>query len=149
MSDVKVDRIQKVSQVQFRVIIEAAATKPLVTICNGPRDHVPNRVVIKVQVERNRVIEPDIFSKDRVSFDHAKGKCNGSPVLAPDEETDFVRHCVSKPAEIFFGQLFEMKLRAFVDLQIERVYFINNGRDVVYDAHLDRCGPCCGSEFLA
>src|SRR5262245_27036737 len=40
-----------------------------------------------------------------------------------------------------------MQFRAFVNLQIERIYLANSGRNVLYDAHLDRRGLSCGPEL--
>src|SRR6202171_6418023 len=54
--DIKINRVQQMPQMQFRIVIETAAAKPLVAICNRPRNHISHCIVIKVQVERDRIV---------------------------------------------------------------------------------------------
>src|ERR1700682_1717447 len=147
--DIKINWVQQMPQVQFRIVIETAAAKPLVAICNRPRNHISHCIVIKVQVERDRIVEANVFGINSIVLDHAKGECHDPCVLAPDEEQNLVRHLASNSAKVLLRQFLKMKLRFLVNLQVERVNVVNDRRDVVHDAHLDRRGLSCGSKFLA
>jgi len=89
---VQIRRIQYVPQVEFWIVIQATAAKPLIAFWDRPGDHVSDSVVIEVQVERYRVVQPDVLSIDRVALDHTQGESDNPSALAPKKEAYFVRH---------------------------------------------------------
>src|SRR5262245_32170424 len=105
--------------------------------------------MIEVQIERDRIVEAEIFGVKGIVLDHAHAERHHPPALTPDEEPGAVRHHASEGTEISLRQLLEMQRRSLVNLQIERVRLIDYRRQVVDKTHLDRRRPLGGSEFLA
>jgi hypothetical protein len=94
-----------------------------------------------VQVERDRIFQADVFSTELVALDEARHEGDDRFPLAPDKKAGLVRHQLTQAAKVALGQLLELKLRAFVDFQIEGIDIRDNGRDVVDDSHLDHRRP--------
>src|SRR4051794_10842887 len=57
MADIEINRIEAVPHMQLRIIVQTAATKPFVPVADPPIDHIPNYIVIEMQVECNGVVE--------------------------------------------------------------------------------------------
>ena len=139
--DVKVDRVQPVLQVQFGIVVQRAAVKPFVAVGDPPADQVTERIVVKVQFDRDRIIEAEVLGMDHIALQEARTEGDDFSVLAPDEETVLVAHPLAEAAKVFLGQFLEMQVRPVIDLQIERIDLVDDRRDVVDDAHFDRRRP--------
>src|SRR5215469_13290485 len=96
------------AQVQLGVVVQPATVKPFVAICNRPSNHVSNRVVIEVQLQRDGIVETNVFGVYGVALGHAKGERNNSGVLPPNEEIDFIRHEAAQLREVAFGKFLEV-----------------------------------------
>src|SRR6185503_4263521 len=51
VAHIEIDGIQSVPHMQLWIITQATAAKPFVPFADPPTDHVPNHVVIEMQVE--------------------------------------------------------------------------------------------------
>jgi hypothetical protein len=136
--DVEIERVKAVAHVQLGIVVEPAAAKPFASVRHAPADHVARRVMIKMQVERDLIIQSEVFSVDRITFEHAQTERDGATVLPPYEEAYLVGHAPADFGEIRWGELFEMHAGAGVDLQIERIELLDDGGDVGPDLERDR-----------
>src|SRR5260370_5322851 len=100
-----------------------------------------------VEVEGDRVVEPEIVGVDSIALDHAQTERDGAPVLPPHEEAGLVGHAPPDLAEIGFCKRLETHLRATVDLQIQRIELVDDGRDVGANFELDRRRVLRGAKF--
>jgi hypothetical protein len=66
MACIEIDGIEPVPHMQLRIIVQAAAAKPSVPVADPPTDHVPNDVVVKMQVECNGVVETHVLRVPRI-----------------------------------------------------------------------------------
>ena len=71
MPDIEIDRFEAMSQMQLRIIVQAAALKPRASIRYGPANQIAEYVVIKMEFKRNAVVEAQIFGKQSVAMHHA------------------------------------------------------------------------------
>src|SRR5262245_53803315 len=110
MPDVQIDGFESLSQMQLRVIIQAAALKPLAPVRYRPTNQIAKHVVIKMEFKRNAVVEAQILRKKRVAMHHACAERDRLGAAPPDEEAHPIRHCGSKVAEILLGQPFKTQL---------------------------------------
>src|SRR5260370_41157544 len=110
MPDVQIDGLEAMSQMQLRVIVQAAALKPLAPVRYRPTNQIAEHVMIKMEFKRNAVVEAQIFGEQGVVMHHACAESDRLRVAPPDEEAHPIRHCGSKAAEIFFGQPFKTQL---------------------------------------
>src|SRR5665213_2316757 len=120
-----------------------------IAVCDSPTNQVPERIVIKVQIERNFIIEAEVLGMDRIALENTRSEREHLPVLTPNEETAFVTHAVAETAEVRLGQFLEVQLRAVIDLQVERVDFVDDGRDVIDNSHIDGRRPLCRPQLQA
>src|SRR5438105_1934719 len=90
-----------------------------------------------MQIERDAVVEPDALVVNRLAAYQAKTERDDLAALPPDEKTRAFRHLLSNGPEIILGQPFKFQWRPLVDGQIQRIDFIDPGRDVGHDLHLD------------
>src|ERR1700730_10993595 len=120
------------------VIIQPAAAEPFKSIGDRPLDHIAYRVMVKMQIEREVVIESDILRIDRVGFRHAHGEGDNLSVLAPNEKADLVRHPLAKLDKIGFRQLFEVQVRPIINLQVKRIELADESRNISDNLHGDR-----------
>src|SRR5262249_23883670 len=108
MSDIEIDGVERLAQVPLRIVIEASAVETLVAVGDGPFDDVVKNAIIKIEVEGDGVIEPDIFVTDRVTMHCAKAEGDDVVVLSPDEEADLVRHPSPSLAKEVLGEFLEL-----------------------------------------
>ena len=90
-----------------------------------------------MQVERDRIVQPDVLCVDLVTLEHAQCEGDDTSRLAPDKEPHRVRHLLAEVAEKRLCQLLEMERRPVVDLEVKRIDIIDDRRDVVQDAQSD------------
>jgi hypothetical protein len=69
-------------------------------------------------------------------------------LLAPDEEPHSLRHDLPDAQKELLCQPLEAQFRSFINVEIERIKFIDDRRDVGNDGHLDGWSGCGRGEFL-
>src|SRR5215475_4523315 len=106
---VKIDGVERLAQMPLGVVIQTAAEEALVAVGDGPFDDVVEDAIIKIEVEGDGVIKPDILVTDSVALHRAKTESDNVVVLPPDEETDLFRHAPADLAEKFLGEFLELK----------------------------------------
>src|SRR5258706_8250717 len=94
-------------------------------------------MVVEVEIKGHFVVEAKIFAKDFSFLHKAQSEGYQSAALAPEEKASPIRHSLSKPAEKFRGQLLEVKLGAPENLKVKRIDFLDHGRDVAHNRHID------------
>ena len=62
---VKVDRVQPLLQVQFRIVVQGTAVEPFEAVRDSPANQVAEGIMVKVQLERDRIVEAEILGVDR------------------------------------------------------------------------------------
>ena len=134
---VKIERRELVAEMQFRIVIERTAAVGAQPLVDRPTNHVAHRIKIKMQIERDIVIEAKAFIVNRVATDEAKTKRNNFSRLSPDEKTRPLRHGLRDSTKKFLRQRFEFHWRALVHLEIERINRVNVRRDIVNDFHIN------------
>src|ERR1700730_12768336 len=149
MAHIEIDGIESVPHMQLRIIVQAAAAKPFVTFADSPADHVPNDVVVEMQVECNGVVEAHVLRVQRVSLHHAKAEGHQSVSATPREEPDVIAHSWAELAEKILGELLELHPRAVEHLQIERINLIDETCRIVGDAQANVRYAGCRLELLA
>src|SRR5262249_54665138 len=107
----------------FWIVVEAAAEKSFVAVGDSPFDDVVKQPIVKVELERDGVIEPHIFVADPVALHRAQGERDDLAFLTPDEKTDLIRNPVSDFAQEIPTKFFELQRRALEDLFVERIDF--------------------------
>src|SRR5438270_11492657 len=104
---------------ELAIIVERTPEVNAQPIIDRPTDHIAHRVKIKMQIERDIVIEAKAFIVNRVATDEAKTKRDNFSRLSPDEKTRPLRHGLRDSTKKFLGQRFEFHWRAMVYLVIE------------------------------
>src|SRR5437879_12482249 len=122
---------------QLRIIVERTAEIKAQPLIDRPADHVAHGVKIKMQVERDIVIEAKAFIVNRVATDEAKTKRDNFFRLSPDEKARPLRHGLRDSTKKFLRQRFEFHWRARVPLEIARTNHVNGRRDLVDTLHMD------------
>src|SRR5215470_17281603 len=110
MPDIQVNGLEPMSQMQLGIVVQAAALKPCVSVCDGPTNQIAKNVVIKMQFKRNAVVEAKIFGKYGVAMYQAYPESDHFSVTPPHEKPRLVRHRGSKATKILLGQLFKVQL---------------------------------------
>src|SRR5216683_280289 len=100
-----------------------------------------------MQVERDRIVEANIFGIERFALQHARGEGHDPSVLAPHEKPHLVRHTRPQAAKIRLRQLLEMQLRAMVDVEVQGIHLVDEGRDIADNVQLDRRCLCGRAKF--
>src|SRR6266480_3859737 len=103
MLHVKIERCEIATEMQLRIIIERAATIEGQAIVDGPAQDVAQRVKIKVEIERNRIVQAEIFVVDRTVVHHANAESDDATIESPDEKADAFRHELAQLGKIFLG----------------------------------------------
>src|SRR6516164_6367612 len=103
MARIQIDGIESVPHMQLRIIIEAAAAKPFISFADPPTDHVPDHIVIEMQVQSNGVIETDVLCIQRVSLHHAGAEGHKGVSATPCEKADLIAHSLAELAEEVLG----------------------------------------------
>ena len=86
------------------------------------------------------VVETKIVIVNRAGVHHANAKGDHFRLLPPNEKPRPLRHSLSQAAKILFGQPLEFERRALMNLEVERVNFIDIRRDIVDYFEIDwRC----------
>src|SRR6266571_7425082 len=93
--DVQVKRYELAAKMQLGSVIQWIAVIIFQSLLQRPRDDVPQRIEIKVQIERDSVIEPDTFIVNRVVAHQAKTERDNFAALPPDKEPRPFRHPLS------------------------------------------------------
>src|SRR5204863_7580175 len=92
MPHVKIGRDEIASKMQLRVVIERAATIDGQPILDGPPQNDTQRVKIKVEIERNGIVEAEIFVVDRTIVHTANAEGDDVAIESPDEKTRAFGH---------------------------------------------------------
>src|SRR5215203_3896114 len=117
---------------QLRFVIERAAQIPIDTVLNRPADEVAEAQEIKMQIERDAVIEPKVVVVDHAVVHECKTERDDSAVQAPKEKVRAFWHPAPELAEVIFGESLELLSRPRLHLLIERVDFVNHVGDVAH-----------------
>jgi hypothetical protein len=102
--DVQIERHKLAIQMQFRLIVQGVAVVILQTLFQRPGEDVAQRVKIKMQVERDAVVQSNAFVINFVVADESKAECHDPAQLAPDEKARSFRHPLSDCAKIILRQ---------------------------------------------
>src|SRR5204863_4840247 len=89
---VEIERRQLVAEMQLRIIVERTAEVKAQPLIDRPTDHVAHGVKIKMQIERDIVVEAKAFIINRVATDEAMTKRDNFSRLSPDEKARPLRH---------------------------------------------------------
>src|SRR5947208_8666081 len=73
--DVQIERRKLAIQMQFGLVVERIAVVVIQTLFQRPRDDVAQRVKIKMEVERDAVVQSNAFVINFVLADEAKAEC--------------------------------------------------------------------------
>src|SRR5437660_11789878 len=92
MPHVKIERREITTKMQLRVVIERAATIEGQPILDRPPQNVPQRVKIKVEIERNGIVQAEIFVVDRTIVDHANAEADDAAIESADEKAHSFVH---------------------------------------------------------
>src|SRR6267378_6873797 len=104
MHDVKIQRREITAEMQLRIIIKRAATIGRQPLLDRPSENVADGIKIEMQVQRDPVIEPEIFIVDGAVVDQANAEGNNTPIDSPDKKTSALRHHPPEPGKISFGE---------------------------------------------
>src|SRR5579885_50912 len=121
---------------EFRIVIQRTAPKPPVAVGNAPADDIAEEVIVEAKIQRDAVIEPDIFGIDRIAVRHASREGDDLPAQTPQKKIDLVAHALAEFAEIVRRKLLERKIRALEHCEVQRIDFVDDRRYVLYPAHL-------------
>src|SRR5438132_12236266 len=100
MHDVKVERHQLATEVKFWIVVERPAAIFLEAVLHRPDEHVAERVEIKMQVERDCVIQAETFIVNLAIVDQATTEGDGLALMAPDEKPHAFRHHFCERAKV-------------------------------------------------
>src|SRR5438270_1207444 len=103
MLHVKIERREIATKMQLRVVIERAAAIKGQAIIDGPAQNVAQRVKIKVEIERDRIVQTEIFVINRTIVHHANAEGDDAAVESPDKKTHALRHVLAELGKIFLG----------------------------------------------
>src|SRR5215467_1949368 len=108
MFDVEIERRKLAVEMEFWLVVERVAVVVLQTFFKCPGDDVAQCVKIKVQIERDVVIQYNAFVVKSVPADQTKTECDDLARLPPDEKPRPVGHLLSDYAKIIFRQRLEL-----------------------------------------
>src|SRR5436190_15219229 len=103
MLHVKIERCEIATEMQLRIVIERATTIKGQAIIDGPAQDVAERVKIKVEIERDRVVQAEVFVINRTIVHHANAEGDDAAIESPDEKTHPFRHKLAERGKIFLG----------------------------------------------
>src|SRR5689334_32845 len=109
MPDIEIDRVERLAQVPFRIVIEAAAVELFVAVSDGPFDDVVEDPIIQVKVECDRIIESDVIVRQVLALDHAQAESDESVILMPKKKADLIGHTAPDFAQEFPGEFLELQ----------------------------------------
>src|SRR5438105_14036308 len=121
-------RRQLMAEMELRIIIQRSARIISKPVCDSPADHVPHCIKIKMQIERDAVIETETFIVDGVAAKQTKTEGDDPSGLSPDKKTSAFWHGMGNAGEKFLGEYFEFQGRTLVHLKIERINFVDGRR---------------------
>src|SRR5437870_6339320 len=101
-------------QVQLWMVVQLAGTIPLQALGEAPLKKILHRRVIKLPVERHRVVKADVQVIHRAVVHETKGEGRQPAVHAPKEKAGGLRHLPADPREEFRLQAFKAHFRALV-----------------------------------
>src|SRR6266513_1695917 len=137
MHDVKIQRREIAAQMQLWIVIQRAAKIGRQPLLNRPGENVADSVKIKVQVQRDPVIKPEIFIVDGPVVDQANAKGDNTPIDSPDKKTSALRHHPPELRQISFSEFFELHRGTLVHRQIKGINLIQQRRDIVNNLQLN------------
>src|SRR5438477_7242396 len=149
MSDVEIERSQIAPEMELRIVVERAAAIKGQAVIDRPAQNVAQGVKIKMQIERDGIIQTEIFIVDRAVVHHTNAESNDAPIEPPDKKADSFRHELAELCQVFLGQLFEFHRRSLVHRQIKRVDLIQIWRDIANDFEIDFGGAFGFAKFSA
>src|SRR5437870_660563 len=86
MPHIEVERHQFAIEMQLRLVVQRIAVVVIQTLFQRPGDDVAQCVKIKMEVERDAVVQSNAFVINFVLADEAKAECDDFAALSPDEE---------------------------------------------------------------
>src|SRR6476619_6542776 len=137
VSNVEIERCQIAAEMQLRIIIERAAAIEGQAVINRPAQNVAQGVKIEMQIERDGIVQAEIFVVDRAVVHHANAESNNASIESPDKKVDTFRHELTELCQIFLGQLFEFHRRPLMHRQVKRVDLVQIWRDIANDFEID------------
>src|SRR5205807_10252541 len=106
-------------------VITRTATVVAQILIDRPTDHVAHGVKIKMQIERDAVVESEAVIVNGVAANEAKTEGDNLARFSPDEKTRVFRQHLGDAAKKFLAQRFEFHWRALVHLETERIDRVN------------------------
>ena len=76
MEHVKIERRELMAEMEFWIIIERATAVVAQSLVDRPTNHIAHSVKIKMQIERDIVIEAEALIVNRVAPNEAKTECD-------------------------------------------------------------------------
>src|SRR5204863_685065 len=137
MLHVKIERCEIATEMQLRIVIERATTIKSQAIIDGPGQDVAERVKIKVEIERDRIVQAEIFVINRTIVYHANAERDDAAIESPDKKAHPFRHDLAELGKIFLGQLFEFHGRTLMHRQVKGINLVKMRGDVANDFELD------------
>src|SRR6266487_639256 len=101
MSRIEIEWRKLHPQMQLRMVVQLAGVIPLQALGEAPLKKILHRRIIKVSVQRHRVVKADVQVMHRAVVYEAKGESRQPAVHAPKEEADGLRHLPAEPREVF------------------------------------------------
>src|SRR5881398_1165724 len=137
MSDVEIERCQIATEMQLRIVVERAAAIEGQAVIDGPAENVTQGVKIQMQIERDGIVEAEIFVVDRAVVHHANAESNDALIEPPDKKADTFRHELTELCQVFLRQLFEFHRRPLAHGQVQWVDLVQIWRDITNDFEID------------
>src|SRR5438477_11638883 len=92
VAHVQIERKQITPEMQLRLIVQRAAPVTLQTLAKRPAEDVAQGMKIKMEIEGDCVIKPEVIVIDRALMHECNTEGNRFSVLPPDEEAGAIRH---------------------------------------------------------
>src|SRR5271157_6358983 len=106
---------------EFWSIAKAGAYDRPEAVRDRPGNDISHHGEVEMELQRNGVVEPQIFAVKRLSLHHAEGKCDQLPILPPQKEASLIGHSPSDFSKIRWRELLELQFRALEHLLVQRI----------------------------
>src|SRR5205085_4674945 len=111
VSHVKIERRELMTEMQFRIVIERTTDVVAQLLLDRPADHVAHCVKIQMEIERDRVIEPEALIVNCIATDQTETEGDNLAFDSPNKKSRPFRHLACDADKKFFAQVFKLHLR--------------------------------------
>ena len=101
MEHVEIERRELMAEMEFWIVIERTTAVVAQPLIDRPTNHIAHGVEIKMQIERDIVIEAEALIVNCVATNEAKTECDDLVRLSPDEKARPFRHGLRDATEKF------------------------------------------------